>query len=215
MEKGKSKFTVVRTWKTEFFLYYSSLRIVFFSIWTAVNLLLPHPVYDLIQKCYPSLPLKKPYEAVKIWLFLFTCCDVRAQRDEMTPLVPARKSRSWDQKQTLAGLLGQGCTERVEEGKMGEERELGRGRPKDKCKRFRRSSTLSLCIMPICLSTSVTVILPPTLLFFLEAWSPTKQKLELKNPGHRWGPEAALGYWREGLHLPPHPTTSLAVRTHL
>lgn len=119
----------MHTRKTEFLLHYSSLSIVLFSIGTTVNLLLLHPVDDLIQKYYLSFPLKKPYKAVKMgygYLF-FTGCDVRAQREAMTPLVPARKSWSWDQKQTLAGLLRQGCPERVKREKWGRRKSWGEG----------------------------------------------------------------------------------------
>ena len=44
--------------------------------------ILPHSVYDLIQKCYLNLYLKKPYEAVRIWLSLFTRADIKAQRGD-------------------------------------------------------------------------------------------------------------------------------------
>lgn len=115
-------------------------------------------IHYLIQICYLSLLLKKLYEAGKIWLSPFIDYEVRAQKDEMTALVPQpgrlraeTKRRLWlDCWASAAPKTGRENWRRENRGERGR---------KDKLKQFCGSSTLPMHAEPTCISTSAIALI--------------------------------------------------------
>lgn len=64
------------------------IQIQYLNLYSTFQLTKYLNIYYLLQICCLSLTLKKPYEAVKIWLSPFLGSEVRAQRDEMISQAP-------------------------------------------------------------------------------------------------------------------------------
>lgn len=151
------------------------IQIQYLSLYSIFQLTKHLNVYYLLPIHYLSLSLKKPYEAVKMWLSPFLAYEAGAQRGEMVRLAPQSGNLQADTKCRLwLDPWASDAPEGPEKKQNMGEGNWGKGGRKDKGKQFCGSPSLLMSLCP-------HVCLPQHLLFSGKTQSPRKQKPGLKN----------------------------------